>query len=43
MVNFVFVELWFVDGCVMIVVYFLGEEFFVDKNGNNVYDSGEDF
>jgi len=31
------------DGRVTIVAYALGEESFVDTNGNNVYDAGEDF
>lgn len=32
-----------VDGRVTIVAYALGEESFIDKNGNNVYDIGEEF
>lgn len=31
------------DGRITIVVYALGEESFLDINGNNVYDAGEDF
>lgn len=42
-VNFASAEPRPADGRVTIVAYSLGEESFVDKNGNNVYDSGEDF
>lgn len=31
------------DGRVTVVAYALGEESFLDLNGNNVYDAGEDF
>jgi hypothetical protein len=31
------------DGRVTVVAYALGEESFLDANGNNTYDSGEDF
>jgi hypothetical protein len=32
-----------VDGRVTVVAYALGEESFIDLNGNNVYDAGEPF
>jgi hypothetical protein len=32
-----------VDGRVTVTAYALGEESFLDANGNNVYDSGEDY
>lgn len=32
-----------VDGRVTVVAYALGEESFIDKNGNNIYDAGEEF
>ncbi|MFG6488936.1 hypothetical protein ACG04R_19780 [Roseateles sp. BYS78W] len=32
-----------VDGRVTVVAYALGEKSFLDVNGNNVYDAGEDF
>lgn len=32
-----------VDGRVTVVAYALGEKSFLDTNGNNVYDSGEDY
>jgi hypothetical protein len=32
-----------VDGRVTVVAYSLGEKSFLDVNGNNVYDAGEDF
>ena len=32
-----------VDGRVTVVAYALGEESFLDANGNNVYDQGEDY
>ncbi|MBW8846063.1 MAG: Ig-like domain-containing protein [Burkholderiales bacterium] len=41
--NFVSAEPRPADGRVTIVAYALGEESFIDKNGNNTYDSGEDF
>jgi hypothetical protein len=41
--NFVSAEPRPVDGRVTIVAYALGEESFLDTNGNNVYDAGEDF
>lgn len=41
--NFVSAEPRPADGRVSIVAYALGEESFIDKNGNNVYDPGEDF
>ena len=31
------------DGRVTVLAYALGEEAFLDQNGNNVYDSGEDY
>ncbi len=31
------------DGRVTVVAYALGEESFLDKNGNNVFDTGEDY
>lgn len=31
------------DGRVTVLAYALGEESFLDLNGNNIYDSGEDF
>lgn len=31
------------DGRITVVAYALGEESFIDANGNNVYDAGEDF
>lgn len=31
------------DGRVTVLAYALGEESFIDKNGNNVYDAGEQF
>ena len=41
--NFVSAEPRPADGRVTVVTYALGEESFVDKNGNNIYDAGEDF
>jgi 5-hydroxyisourate hydrolase-like protein (transthyretin family) len=41
--NFVSAEPRPADGRVTIVTYALGEESFIDKNGNNIYDAGEDF
>jgi 5-hydroxyisourate hydrolase-like protein (transthyretin family) len=41
--NFVSAEPRPADGRVTVVAYALGEESFVDKNGNNIYDSGEDY
>jgi 5-hydroxyisourate hydrolase-like protein (transthyretin family) len=41
--NFVSAQPKPVDGRVTVVAYALGEESFIDKNGNNVYDSGEEF
>lgn len=41
--NFVSAQPKPVDGRVTIVAYALGEESFIDKNGNNIYDSGEEF
>jgi protocatechuate 3,4-dioxygenase beta subunit len=41
--NFVSAEPRPVDGRVTITSYALGEESFVDLNGNNIYDSGEPF
>ncbi len=41
--NFVSAEPRPADGRVTIISYALGEESFVDKNGNNTYDVGEDF
>lgn len=32
-----------IDGRITIVAYALGEESFLDRNGNNVYDAGEGF
>ncbi len=31
------------DGRITVVAYALGEESFIDANGNNVYDAGDDF
>ncbi len=42
-VNFVSAEPRPQDGRITIVSYALGEESFIDANGNNVYDAGEDF
>jgi hypothetical protein len=42
-VNFVSAEPRPRDGRVTILAYALGEESFLDLNGNNVYDVGEDF
>lgn len=42
-VNFVSAEPRPADGRVTVVAYALGEESFIDKNGNNIYDAGEDF
>lgn len=41
--NFVSAQPKPIDGRVTIVAYALGEESFIDKNGNNIYDAGEDF
>jgi hypothetical protein len=41
--NFVSSEPRPIDGRVTITVYALGEESFVDLNGNNVFDTGEPF
>jgi hypothetical protein len=41
--NFVSAQPKPVDGRVTVVAFALGEESFIDKNGNNVYDSGEEF
>jgi hypothetical protein len=41
--NFVSAEPRPVDGRVTITVYALGEESFIDLNGNNAYDPGEPF
>ncbi|MFZ4649276.1 MAG: beta strand repeat-containing protein [Rubrivivax sp.] len=41
--NFISAEPRPVDGRVTVVAYALGEESFIDLNGNNVYDSGEPF
>jgi hypothetical protein len=41
--NFVSAQPKPVDGRVTVVAYALGEESFIDKNGNNIYDSGEEF
>lgn len=41
--NFVSAQPKPVDGRVSVVAFALGEESFIDKNGNNVYDSGEEF
>jgi len=41
--NFVSAQPKPVDGRVSVVAYALGEESFIDKNGNNVFDSGEEF
>ncbi|MBI3347585.1 MAG: Ig-like domain-containing protein [Burkholderiales bacterium] len=41
--NFVSAQPKPVDGRVTIVAYALGEESFIDKNGNNIYDAGEEF
>jgi Bacterial Ig-like domain (group 1) len=41
--NFVSAEPRPVDGRVTVTVYALGEESFLDLNGNNTYDSGEPF
>lgn len=41
--NFVSAEPRPVDGRVTVVAYTLGEESFLDANGNNSYDSGESF
>ena len=35
--------LYVVNGRVTLVAYSLGEESFIDANGNNSYDSGETF
>lgn len=40
--NFVAAEPRPANGRVTVVAYALGEESFLDKNGNNVFDSGED-
>lgn len=42
-VNFVSAQPKPVDGRVTVVAFALGEESFIDKNGNNVYDAGEEF
>ena len=41
--NFVSAQPKPVDGRVTVVAYALGEESFIDKNGNNTYDTGEEF
>lgn len=41
--NFVSASPRPVDGRVTVVAYALGEKSFLDTNGNNVYDAGEDF
>lgn len=41
--NFVSAQPKPIDGRVTVVAYALGEESFIDKNGNNIYDAGEDF
>ncbi|MDR7298000.1 5-hydroxyisourate hydrolase-like protein (transthyretin family) [Pelomonas aquatica] len=41
--NFVSAQPKPVDGRVTVVAFALGEESFIDKNGNNIYDSGEEF
>jgi len=41
--NFVSSEPRPADGRVTVLAYALGEESFVDQNGNNVYDAGEQF
>lgn len=41
--NFVSAEPRPRDGRVTVVAYALGEESYIDRNGNNTYDSGEDF
>ncbi|MDI4632701.1 hypothetical protein J7U46_06555 [Pelomonas sp. V22] len=41
--NFVSASPVPVDGRVTVVAYALGEKSFLDVNGNNVYDAGEDF
>lgn len=41
--NFLSSEPRPIDGRVTIVAYALGEESFLDANGNNVYDAGEDY
>lgn len=41
--NFVSAQPKPVDGRVTVVAYALGEESFIDTNGNNIYDAGEEF
>lgn len=41
--NFVTSEPRPIDGRVTVLAYALGEESFLDVNGNNAYDAGEDF
>ncbi|WP_431100230.1 hypothetical protein [Roseateles noduli] len=41
--NFAAAEPRPADGRVTVLAYALGEESFIDKNGNNVYDAGEQF
>jgi hypothetical protein len=41
--NFASAEPRPADGRVTVLAYALGEESFIDKNGNNVYDAGEQF
>lgn len=41
--NFVSSEPRPADGRVTVLAYALGEESFIDQNGNNVYDAGEQF